>query len=39
VISVWLVRNPFWLAAQRYVMGFVLAALAVRLASEQQRSA
>jgi len=29
-------RNPRWLAAQRYVMGVVLAGLAVRLAFEQR---
>uniref|UniRef100_UPI003BA161BA LysE family translocator n=1 Tax=Agrobacterium tumefaciens TaxID=358 RepID=UPI003BA161BA len=27
-IATWFARNPVWLAAQRYVMGFVLAALA-----------
>jgi threonine/homoserine/homoserine lactone efflux protein len=37
-LSVWFAKNPRWLAAQRYVMGFVLAALAVRLASEQRRA-
>lgn len=35
----WFVRNPRWLAAQRYFMGFVLAGLAVRLAAEQRRAA
>lgn len=35
----WFVRNPRWHAAQRYLMGFVLASLAVRLAAEQRRSA
>lgn len=35
----WFVRHPQWLAAQRYVMGSVLAALALRLASEQRRTA
>jgi threonine/homoserine/homoserine lactone efflux protein len=34
----WFVRNPRWLAAQRYFMGTVLAGLAVRLASEQRRA-
>lgn len=34
----WFARNPLWLAVQRYVMGFVLGALAVRLALEQRRS-
>jgi threonine/homoserine/homoserine lactone efflux protein len=34
----WFVRNPRWLAAQRYFVGTVLAGLAVRLASEQRRA-
>jgi len=33
-IASWFARNPLWLAAQRYVMGGVLAALALRLALE-----
>jgi threonine/homoserine/homoserine lactone efflux protein len=37
-ISSWFARNPMWLAAQRYVMGLVLGALAVRLALEQRRA-
>lgn len=37
-ISAWFVHNPLWLAVQRYVMGFVLAALAVRLMLEQRRA-
>ena len=37
-IAVWFVRNPMWLAVQRYVMGCVLAALAVRLMLEQRRT-
>lgn len=37
-LAVWFLRNPRWLAAQRYVMGGVLAALAVRLATEQRRA-
>ena len=37
-IAVWFVRNPLWLAVQRYVMGFVLAALAVRLMLEQRKA-
>ena len=37
-IASWFARNPIWLAVQRYVMGFVLAALAVRLALEHRRS-
>lgn len=36
-IATWFARNPFWLAAQRYVMGGVLAALAVKLAFEPRR--
>lgn len=36
-IAGWFARNPFWLAAQRYVMGGVLAALAFRLALEPRR--
>jgi threonine/homoserine/homoserine lactone efflux protein len=35
----WFTRNPRWLAAQRYFMGFVLAGLAVRLAAEQRKAA
>lgn len=38
-IASWFARNPAWLAIQRYFMGFVLAALAVRLALEQRRNA
>jgi threonine/homoserine/homoserine lactone efflux protein len=34
----WFARNPRWLAVQQYVMGFVLAGLAVRLAAEQRRA-
>lgn len=37
-LAAWFVRNPRWLAMQRYVMGGVLAGLAVRLAFEQRRS-
>ncbi|MFC6634552.1 LysE family translocator [Microbulbifer taiwanensis] len=37
-ISGWFGRNPAWLALQRYVMGFVLAGLALRLAAEQRRA-
>ncbi len=36
-IATWFARNPFWLSAQRYVMGGVLAALAVKLAFEPRR--
>ena len=35
----WFLRNPIWLVVQRYVMGFVLAALALRIASEQRSAA
>lgn len=38
-IASWFINNPTWLAVQRYFMGFVLAALAVRLMLEQRRSA
>jgi threonine/homoserine/homoserine lactone efflux protein len=38
-IASWFSRNPTWLAVQRYFMGCVLAALAVRLALEQRRHA
>jgi threonine/homoserine/homoserine lactone efflux protein len=38
-LASWFMRNPRWLAAQRYFMGFVLAGLAVRLAAEQRRAA
>ncbi|NMY36653.1 MULTISPECIES: LysE family translocator [unclassified Pseudomonas] len=37
-IAVWFVRNPLWLSVQRYVMGGVLAALAVRLMLEQRKT-
>ena len=37
--AIWFTRNPRWLAMQRYVMGFVLAALAVRIAAEQRKAA
>jgi threonine/homoserine/homoserine lactone efflux protein len=33
----WFARSPRWLVIQRYVMGTVLAALAVRLATESRR--
>ncbi|SFA99383.1 Threonine/homoserine/homoserine lactone efflux protein [Pseudomonas sp. NFIX10] len=38
-IASWFVHNPRWLAVQRYFMGFVLGALALRLMLEQRRSA
>jgi threonine/homoserine/homoserine lactone efflux protein len=37
-IAGWFARNPLWLAVQRYVMGFVLAGLAVRLMLEPRRA-
>jgi len=36
-LAAWFVHHPRWMAAQRYVMGFVLAALAVRLAMEPRK--
>lgn len=38
-LAAWFARSPRWLAVQRYVMATVLAALAVRLATEQRRAA
>lgn len=38
-IAAWFGRNPLWLVVQRYVMGFVLAGLAVRLALEERKGA
>jgi threonine/homoserine/homoserine lactone efflux protein len=38
-LAAWFLHNPRWLAVQRYVMGFVLATLAVRIAAEQRRTA
>lgn len=37
-LAAWFLRNPRWLALQRYFMGFVLAGLAVRIASEHRRA-
>ncbi|MCU1726187.1 LysE family translocator [Pseudomonas sp. 7P_10.2_Bac1] len=37
-IAVWFMRNPTWLIAQRYVMGFVLAGLAIRLLLEPRKT-
>jgi len=37
-LAAWFKRSPRWLAAQRYVMGTVLAGLALRLATEQRRA-
>lgn len=38
-IAGWFSRNPRWLAVQKYVMGFVLASLAVRLATQRRAGA
>ncbi|HEX5484870.1 MAG TPA: LysE family transporter, partial [Limnobacter sp.] len=38
-IAVWFARNRFWLSVQRYVMGFVLGALALRLLIQPRHSA
>jgi threonine/homoserine/homoserine lactone efflux protein len=38
-VASWFSRHPAWLAAQRYVMGGVLAGLALRLALEERRGA
>lgn len=37
-IAGWFVKNPLWLTAQRYVMGFVLGVLALKLISQQQQA-
>jgi len=37
-LAAWFARSPRWLAAQRYLMGTVLAGLALRLATEQRRA-
>jgi threonine/homoserine/homoserine lactone efflux protein len=37
-LAAWFAKNPLWLAVQRWVMGFVLAGLAVRLALEERRN-
>jgi threonine/homoserine/homoserine lactone efflux protein len=38
-VAVFLARRPGWLRAQRYFMGTVLGALAVRLLTERTRTA
>ena len=38
-VSAFLVRRPAWARVQRYVMGSVLAALAVRIAADRSRAA
>ncbi|EYC52205.1 lysine transporter LysE [Hylemonella gracilis str. Niagara R] len=37
-LAAWFARSPRWLAAQRYLMGSVLAALAVKMAMEPRRA-
>ena len=37
-LAAWFARNSLWLAAQRFAMGVVLAALAVRLALDPRRN-
>jgi threonine/homoserine/homoserine lactone efflux protein len=37
-LAAWFAKKPVWLAAQRFVMGFVLAGLAVRLALDPRRN-
>jgi threonine/homoserine/homoserine lactone efflux protein len=38
-IAGWFAKNRFWLAVQRYVMGLVLGALALKLLSQQRSAA
>lgn len=38
-LAAWFARSPRWLAAQRYLMGTVLATLAVKMALEPRRAA
>lgn len=38
-IAGWFAHHPSWLQAQRWIMGSVLAALALRMATEQRRTA
>jgi threonine/homoserine/homoserine lactone efflux protein len=37
-IAAWLARHPLWMAVQRYVMGLVLGALAVKLLGQQRQA-
>lgn len=37
-LAAWFARNPLWLVVPRWVMGFVLAALSVRLALDPRRN-
>jgi len=38
-IAAWFASNPVWLAVQRYLMGIVLGALAIRLLGQQRSAA
>lgn len=38
-IAGWFAKNRFWLAVQRYIMGLVLGALAIKLLSQQRGAA
>lgn len=38
-LAAWFSHNQKWLAVQRYVMGFVLAGLAIRIATEHRKTA
>jgi threonine/homoserine/homoserine lactone efflux protein len=38
-IAGWFAKNRFWLSVQRYVMGLVLGALAIKLLSQQRHAA
>ena len=38
-LAAWFAKKPLWLSAQRYVMGCVLGALAVRLALSERKAA
>ncbi|MEO3691854.1 LysE family translocator [Roseateles paludis] len=37
-IAAWLAQHPLWMAVQRYVMGLVLGALAVKLLGQQRQA-
>jgi threonine/homoserine/homoserine lactone efflux protein len=37
-LASWFHRKPIWLTTQRYIMGTVLGALAVRMAIEEKRA-
>ena len=38
-VATWFARNRLWLSVQRYVMGLVLGALAVKLLGQQRSAA